>query len=148
MTIRDFVHTFAGNIHGNMKEYKLTQSCRCLECGAEITWGRSDKKFCKRSCKDNYHNKLKQLRNSHRVRVDSVLECNYKILEDLLKMDVDWIPLAEATGAGFQSGYATGFTRVAGHYEYSCYDICFRISATRIFNIRRLSLTLPPLKNK
>jgi len=127
-----------------MEDYNEQAAVHCLECGTEITYGRSDKKFCCRLCKDTYNNRIKQSVHSHKIRVDSIIHTNYNFLNNLIKLGVEWIPVGEASAAGFKTGFVTSYSRIGDHYEYACYDIYYRISLTRIFNIRRMSLNLPP----
>lgn len=114
---------------------------RCLECGNEIAYGRSDKKFCSAACKSRYHNRSGSSAKI-RYRILSALNRNYHILEGLLKMGVKTITNSELGQLGYNHEYVTSSTKVRGHNEVSCFDIRYFRSETKIFNIHRAA----PLK--
>ncbi|MBL7762218.1 MAG: DUF2116 family Zn-ribbon domain-containing protein, partial [Chitinophagaceae bacterium] len=55
----------------------------CLNCGKPLK-GRSDKKFCDDSCRNNYNNQLKSIVNNQMRNINNVLGKNRRILESLL----------------------------------------------------------------
>ncbi len=112
----------------------------CLECGGEIVYGRSDRKFCSPRCKNRYHNRLHHYRRSVKLMVTSTLERNYEILDRLIKADVTSVSLGDLSQMGFNRDFMTSFHKVSGHEEYRCYDIKFYCTSTRIFNIQRVNL--------
>jgi len=99
-------------------------SSACLNCGKPLK-GRSDKKFCDDSCRNNYNNQLKSIVNNQMRNVNNVLGKNRRILESLL-------PETEETGKaskekllrlGFQFKYITHlYTTKTGKTYYYCYD--------------------------
>lgn len=128
-----------------MASYKeiSDKKVHCLECGTPLAWGsRSDKKFCCDQCKYTYHNRNRVYRHQCKTKVNNILERNYKILSDLVKMEIDQIPVAQAVSMGFSPSFGTSFAHIGTYIEYTCYDIAYRASATKIFNIHRMSLTL------
>lgn len=78
----------------------------CLDCG-DILRGRSDKKFCSDSCRNNYNNNLNKDITSFVRNVHAVLRRNRKILADLhqsgkYKFHIDVLDLA-----GFSFNFIT-----------------------------------------
>ncbi len=120
----------------------------CLCCGARISYGRKDKKFCNSGCKDEYHNRGKTHKLAAKNKFEHAMERNYRILNDLIKLDIRQVPLADMLAMGFNPNYVTSYSRNAGAVNLACYDISFRQSETRVFNIRRISLSLRQIKNE
>lgn len=121
----------------------------CLCCGNRLEYGkgRSDRKFCNRTCKNNYHNRLRGNFKDMKPKVDGIIMKNYAFLDDMVKLGVKSIPMPEAVSAGFNPSYSTSVFQSEGYCEHCCYDIIYRVSAIRIFKIRRLSLTLRELED-
>ena len=68
----------------------------------------------------------------------SVLSQNYEILEELLKENRQSAGLAELSELGFDPDYVTGHRKGRyRHDEYSCFDISYYRSPSKIFNVRR-----------
>ena len=55
----------------------------CLQCGVDITKGRSDRKFCSDGCKNLFHNKLKIQEHHEIKKVDTILKRNRRILKKI-----------------------------------------------------------------
>ena len=110
----------------------------CLECGHTIVYGRKDKHFCSPGCKNRYHNREQRIRKEVRLHTMTALSRNYEILEALLKEDVTSISLSDLAQMGFNPEYVTGHRKgLYRHEEYSCFDIRYYRSSTKIFNVRR-----------
>lgn len=58
----------------------------CKECGEEIK-GRSDKKFCDDSCRNNHNNKMNSDGNNLVRNINNILRKNRRILKQLLKRE-------------------------------------------------------------
>jgi len=96
----------------------------CLNCGKQIR-GRSDKKFCDDSCRNNYNNRIKGSSNNLVRNINHALNKNRRIMESLL-------PGAEETSKankekllrlGFQFKYLTHvYVTRTGKTYYYCYD--------------------------
>lgn len=112
----------------------------CLECGVEFR-GRRDKKFCSLACKNNYNNrKIKAIRQ-YRADIIAKLSRNYEILEMLLGEKVTRAGLEEIEKIGFDAAYVTGSSRGQGRSEECrCFDIAYRRTGSRIFNLRRMEI--------
>lgn len=132
-------------------EYSLEEErghSHCLCCGTEIYYGRKDKKFCSAQCKDKYHNFGKHHFEDARMKIHRAMHKNYMILNDLLRAGVSQIPLSDMVAMGFNPEYVTSYSKLRSGVLLSCYDISFKLSDSRVFNIRRISLTLRQIKNE
>lgn len=119
--------------------YKLQfeEEGSCLECGTTF-YGRKDKQFCSIGCKNRYHNR--EVRERRQIQADTVaiLSHNYEILNALLRDKRVSASLDELTKAGYNPAFVTGHRKgFYRHDEYSCFDISFCRSFTKIFNLRR-----------
>ena len=115
---------------------------RCLECGDELGYGRPDRKFCSRQCKNRYHNRNTHSRRNFQLRVLNAVNRNYGILERLLKAGVKTIDNGDLSQLGFNPSYVTSYHRVRGHNEFRCFDIKYFASDSRIFGIERCEWTI------
>lgn len=111
---------------------------RCLECGDQISYGRTDKKFCSEECKNRHHNHRHNATRKVKRKVMAVLEKNHCILSDLLASGVDSMWLADVVAMGFNPGYVTSFCRVGRHCRYTCFDISYIMTASRISSISKI----------
>ncbi|MGM9734900.1 MAG: hypothetical protein ACI3ZL_00655 [Candidatus Cryptobacteroides sp.] len=122
----------------------------CLECGDKISYGRADKKFCCESCKVRYYNNMAKTGRTYRRRVISCITKNYNILEELVKSGVESIALVDIIGLGFMPGIMTAHSRSRGREEYSCFDIKYIMTPTRLYSISKIknvSINLQPEGN-
>ena len=119
-------------------EKKSREVSTCLHCGNKIKYGRSDKKFCCEDCRDMHHNSQSKSSRVFRRRVLSQLSVNYKILTEIWRTGIDSIDLAEAQMAGFTPGVFTSFNRRGAHNEYSCFDMKYIMTATRIYSVSKI----------
>jgi predicted RNA-binding Zn-ribbon protein involved in translation (DUF1610 family) len=125
-------------------EYKISlrKMPVCLECGDRIRYGRTDKKFCCDNCRIKYNNEQIKASRLYRRRILATLSRNYEILDGLLKSDVEAIELIELEGLGFSPGVVTSYHKVNKHDEYTCYDIKYIMTPTKICCIKKISLNL------
>lgn len=119
-------------------ESKSVRDARCLECGDEISYGRTDKKFCSETCKNRYHNKRTRSARAARIRTLNALEKNHTILDGLLERGITEIGLMELRQLGFSTDHVTCYRKCGHHDEYCCFDIMYRMTASRISRIARL----------
>ena len=120
-------------------KYKTQQEGEgaCLECGT-VFYGRKDKQFCNASCKNKWHNRLLRERRKYRMETFAALTRNYGILEGLLKENRQSAGLAELSELGFAPDCVTGYRKGRyRHDEYSCFDISYCRSPSKVFNVRR-----------
>lgn len=131
------------------KEYNMEGiPDRCLCCGTvmKYTDGRKDRKFCCQDCKNTYHNRLRSRIHDIKPFIDRTLVRNYDIMDILVKTGVTQIPISQLVALGFNTALCTSFNKSRSFTELSLYDISYRMSENRVFNIHRLSLTLQQLK--
>ena len=111
----------------------------CLECGDELGYGRSDRKFCSETCKNRWNNRKYHYSRSSRLRILGILDRNYSVLEKLLRLDIRSISLGDIAQMGYNKEFVTSYHKVGSHDEYRCFDIKYCCSASRIFRIERVS---------
>ncbi len=127
-------------------KYKLIDkdAGKCLECGDDMGYGRSDRKFCSDSCRKRHHNQKIREGQLLRRRVTRAIDRNYEILEQLLNAKISSLSLADAVGMGFVPGFVTSFFKTRSRIQLCCYDIKYSMSDSRIFGISRIqNLSLP-----
>lgn len=113
---------------------------KCAFCGKPLV-GRTDKKFCCDRCRNSYHNRNNRKSRLIRDRISAALNRNYYILDLLVRSGRPSASLTELEQNGFRSFFVTGHRKTAsGHEEYSCYDILYCQTGSRIFRIRRAEL--------
>ena len=110
----------------------------CLECGDRIEYGRIDRKFCCEKCKNSYNNRKTRTSRNFRLKVHHSLEKNYEILNQLVRSEVNAIPLSELTMLGFNIDFMTSYHKNRGHHECWCYDIRYFLTENRIFSIEKV----------
>lgn len=119
----------------------------CLECGDKIRYGRTDKKFCCDGCRMKYHHEQVKSSKMYRRRILAILTRNYDILENLLKSEVTAVDLFDLEGLGFIPGVVTSYRKVNKHDEYTCFDIKYIMTPSRVTSIKKISLNLRDRKN-
>ena len=129
-------------IGAGIEDVKKNGSRVCLECGSRLPFGRSNMKFCCSDCRNRYHNRYRKRSNLYHGAVDRQLNTNYKILDNLMKMDISQMSLPEMVSMGFNPYYSTLCRKDGCHLIYACYEILYQITDLKIFNIRRMSLNL------
>ncbi|MCR5840581.1 MAG: hypothetical protein K6G86_00720 [Bacteroidales bacterium] len=116
---------------------QFEEESTCLECGKAF-YGRKDKHFCSLSCKNMWHNRKIRERRHLRMEVMAALARNYEILNALLKEERVSAELEELVKAGYDPAFVTGHRKgLYRHDEYTCFDISFYRTSTKIFNVRR-----------
>ena len=84
----------------------------------------------------------------YKRRILGALTRNYDILENLMRAEVVSIELIDLEGLGFSTGVMTSYKKVGRHDEYSCFDIKYIMTATRVYAIKKISLNLRVRRNK
>lgn len=110
----------------------------CLECGNQIRYGRTDKKFCCEDCKTRHHNNLAKEGRKVRNKITAIINRNYEILDGLVKEGVDSVDILELVSLGFVPGMTTSHRRSGKHDVYICYDIKYIMTDTRIYSIMKI----------
>jgi len=122
-----------------MAEYRLAKPVQCAECGSAITSGRTDKKFCCDSCRNTYNNRNKRIYQHYKLKVDNCLIRNHKLLDNLIRLGITEISMADFINMGFNPSFITSFKRSGCHMECCCYDISFILMDSKIIGIRHLA---------
>ena len=117
----------------------------CLECGVKIRYGRTDKKFCCDDCRTRHHNRGVREGRSFRRKVLRMLDDNYRILQSLLSSDVTSIEISDIMSMGFSPHMVTSCRRLRSHSEYSCFDIKYIMTPSRISCISKIQNVSVPL---
>ena len=115
----------------------------CLECGDEIRYGRSDKKFCCDACKNRYHNRQAHDSRQFRQMVHSILDRNYLILDSLRRTTLKNIPLSDLVKMGFRKECFTSYRKSSRCEIFMCYDIRYFVSGdsvTTIFRVQAMDM--------
>ena len=111
---------------------------RCLECGDQIRYGRTDKKFCSERCKAKHHNDQAKAGRAFRHKVMGMLNRNYEILEEIIMSGADSVDLIDLMSLGFVPDMVTSYRRSGKHDHYTCYDIKYIMTSTRLFSIMKI----------
>lgn len=135
-------HKFARSIITVFSEMAYGKYVRrmphCLECGDQIEYGRTDKKFCCEDCRMKYHYASSKMSKTYRRKILATLSRNYSILETLVRSDTESIDLADLITMGFVPGVVTSHRRNGKHEVYNCFDIKYIMTATRIYSIGKI----------
>lgn len=122
------------------EEKTVRHASTCLQCGEQIRYGRTDKKYCCDDCRNRHYNQMARSTRTYRRRILSQLSVNYELLDGLLKMDKDSISLVDIVSMGFVTTVITSFQRVGKHNEFRCFDIKYIMTATRLFSISKIKM--------
>lgn len=126
-----------------MEKYKVMEKSECLECGQPIGYGsRQGQKFCCSSCRYTYNNRNRVNSIKCKKKIEHILQKNYSILCHIIRLHMDNFLVNEAVAMGFNASFMTSVIRYPTYMEYTCFDIAYRISDTKLFKIRRMSLNL------
>ena len=116
----------------------------CLECGKEIQYGRTDRKFCSEDCKNKYHNNMHKYSRSVHIRVLNGIEKNYNILCRLYRSHVPSIDIGDLIALGFRTEYSTGYRKYKRHDEYRCFEFKYYITRNRLFGLQKMEPPFDP----
>lgn len=98
----------------------------CLDCGEKLK-GRSDKKFCSDSCRNNYNNRMNRDVNSFVRNVHSVLRKNRKILAELYDTGKKRIHIDALIVTGYNFNFITQLVEPeAGKASRFCFEYGYR----------------------
>lgn len=111
---------------------------KCLHCGTQIKYGRSDKKFCCEECKNRHYNQQNRAGRAFKRKVLSRLMGNYELLDALFKSGVTSVDLIDIVNMGFSPGIVTSYRRSGKHDEFFCFDIKYIMTDMRIYSISKL----------
>ena len=112
---------------------------RCVQCGKLIVGGRPDRKFCCPDCKNRWHNRRKYPDKAREVkRVLRILDNNRSILLRMMKLGIFSLDRMSLLYLGFNQDYFTSMQKGRCKTRYSCLDIQYELTPTRIRNIALL----------
>ncbi len=114
------------------------QRSLCLECGNVIRYGRTDKRYCCDECKIKHNNDTSRAGRVYRTKVLRMMDRNYEILDELVRSGTDSADLSELLAAGFVPGIVTSYRKQGKHDVYTCYDIRYIMTHTRIYSIEKI----------
>ena len=121
-----------------MYDFNDDEQRHCLECG-EPLYGRTDKKFCDRSCKNRWHGHIRLGQRNSYNRTIAGLTRNYALLERLYKLKKLSCPMGDLLDMGFTPELTTHTVQKKGkHLEYRCFDFVYNLSEGKMFNLRRI----------
>ena len=141
MILRKFTSNLTWKNYYDMYHDDEEHHARCLECGDEIGYGRTDRKFCSLVCKNAYNNRRISIIRKYKSDIMSRLSRNYEILESLLNDKVKNASLEELKALGFDDSCMTGHSPGRRkHEECCCFDIVYYRSENKIFGLRRLTI--------
>ena len=120
-----------------MKYEEGKEGRKCLECGDDIPYGRSDRKFCSQSCRNRWHYQASGRLKGLKTKTIGAIDRNYSILESLLQAGVTTIDIPDLAQMGYNFDCITSYHKVRNHDEYRCYDIKYFMSESRIFRLER-----------
>ena len=110
----------------------------CLQCGDEIHYGRADKKFCSSGCRHAYWNGRNKDYRTYHLRVLNAIDKNYRILDRILKMDLESVDMMTLVQLGFRPDVYTASRRIRKHHqEFFIFEIRFQMSESKVYGIRR-----------
>lgn len=99
----------------------------CRNCGEEIIFGRTDKKFCTDACRIDYNNKVKMEKRGENPefvkKITRTLINNHQILRKLNANGKTIVSEQYLTDLGFNFNYQTSYqTTKKGDVYHFCFD--------------------------
>ena len=98
-----------------------------------MEYGRPDRKFCSPECKNRFHNHQCIGPRLMKIRMQHILEKNYRILNSFIEAGITTVSMPSLLVMGFNPMYSTSVIRSGAAQTYMCFDIKYRLSATRVF---------------
>jgi len=120
----------------------LMPECCCPECGRALTdfLGRVDRRFCSVECKNKWHNKQRAPRRDKEAqRIVRILYKNRSVLDRIMRLGFHSIDLPTLKYMGFSLAYFTSMDKVRHRLVYTCLDVSYELTPSRIKNIRVLA---------
>src|SRR5260370_612040 len=114
----------------------------CEDCGKEIH-GRSDKRFCDDTCRNNFNRKKRQAKlvpiTEDAQEIIRIIKRNYQLLKskDMGPDQQAFQPLSALLDKGFNPKFFTSTQVADGHLYHFCFECGFRLEGDLIFTIER-----------
>lgn len=121
---------------------------KCLNCGEQIKYGRTDKKYCCEECKNRHYNEQAKSGRAFRRKILSQLMTNYQLLDSMFRAGITSVEIIDAITMGFVPGVVTSYRRMGKHDEFCCFDIKYIMTKMRIYSISKLENVSLPLHDK
>ena len=120
-------------------EENSKKEIRCPQCGKVVTYGRVDRRFCSLTCKNLWHNRQRYPNKEKEVkRVLRILDNNRDVLDKLIKMGMRSVDRITLSHLGYNPNYFTSLQKMRHRWVYTCLDIRYELTPTRIKNIAYL----------
>ena len=111
----------------------------CPQCGKVVSYGRVDRRFCSITCKNRWHNRQRYPNRDNEVKkVLRILDHNRDILDKMLKMGLRNTDRLTLLHLGYNVNYFTSLHKLRHRWVYTCLDIGYELTPTRIKNVRVL----------
>ena len=117
-------------------EQEIDHVVRCPQCGEVLSSGRVDRRFCSVKCKNQWHNRQRFPNKEHEVKkVLRILDRNRDVLEKLLKLGIHSTDRLTVIHLGYNLNYFTSLQKLRHRWVYTCLDIRYELTPTRVKNI-------------
>ena len=116
----------------------IDQVTRCPQCGKVVAYGRVDRRFCSLACKNRWHNRLRYPSPGKEKEVKKVLRILYNnrdVLDKLMKLGLSSVDRLTLIHLGYNLNYFTSLQRVRHRWVYTCLDIRYELTPSRIKNL-------------
>lgn len=121
----------------NDKEMEEGKIQVCKECGKRF-YGRTDKLFCSRECKNRHNNRRKSIEGKARAEAIKALDRNHEILSSLIAAGTSSADIEKLSLIGFTPDAVSAQRKGrCGHNECHCYEIVYYRTDIKIFDIHR-----------
>lgn len=116
----------------------MMESRRCIQCGEVLDGlGRTDRKFCSETCKNNWHNAGRMAKERrYRERVSAILSANNRILRNLSSMGIRSVDINTLRQLNFNLSYSTSYQKIGSRQHYCCYEMEYDLTPSRIINLK------------
>ncbi len=74
----------------------------------------------------------------YRKKVLKTIDRNYELLDELIRKGGDSADLADFVAMGFVPGAVTSYGKSGKHDVYTCYDIKYIMTRTRLYSIEKI----------
>lgn len=119
-------------------ENESDQVSFCPQCGKPLmlTYGRVDRRFCSAACKNLWHNRHRYPSKEKEVKkVLRILFRNREVLDKLIRMDIHSMDRTTLLHLGYNPNYFTSLQKLRHRWVYTCLDIRYELTPTRIRNL-------------
>lgn len=130
----EFTSNAAWAAESGSEEYHVRQP-HCLQCGKEMVYGRPDRKFCSSQCKNRWHNHINVAPRLSKMRVQHILEKNYRILSSFVSAGVSSVPVSSLLVMGFNPLYYTSSIKQRRGQMCMCFDLTYCLTESKLYKL-------------